>query len=63
MGMCLDTAHVAGTGLKAYLGLHRIPKSFQLEKPSKQIQPLTQHCLVTIKSLRVTSMFTEHFLS
>lgn len=43
MGTCLNTAHVADSGLQAYLGLHRTPKSFQLEKPSNRIQMLTQH--------------------
>lgn len=61
MGTCLNTAHVAGSWLKAYPGLHRSPKSFQLEKPSKEIQTLTQHCLVTTKPLSATSVFIEHF--
>lgn len=35
--------NVAGSGQKVYLGLHRIPKSFQLDKSLNQIQMFSHH--------------------
>lgn len=64
MGMCLNTARVAGSGQKAYLGLHRITKSSRLEKLSNGIQMLTQHCLVTIKPLSaISTLFFNIFIT